>query len=215
MDIRLVLTGTAVAAAIAGTVVGVAVASPGNSSAGSFATSSDGPAKASASASTPVVPATSDPQIVAAAHELGVTPQALLDALPAAKQAAGNSMSDEAAAAAVAARLGVSTSAAQAALSHLFGSDPGPTKTGAAIGPDTNVISHLASSLGVSEAKARQVWDQLNALSDPGHGIDPTSSGYRQLAASLGKTPDQLSALLRQFKESFRPSGPSAAPSAS
>jgi ABC-type transporter Mla subunit MlaD len=147
------------------------------------------------------------------AAQLGVTPDRLLQALGTAKQASvAGSIDGAAAAAAVAADLHVSRSAASHALTELFGASHSGKPSGA---PPDQPISTLASVLGVSRARALQVFDALNRLSRPGHGVDPTSAAFARLAGSLGRTPTQLANALDRWKHELaaaQPSSPSPRP---
>jgi len=204
---RVVASGTAVAAVAAGIVAGVALASP---TAGSTAT--NGPSRPTPAASSSIALTPTDPGIVAAAAQLGVSPQRLLDALPAVKQASAGALSDDAGSAALATQLGVSRSAAQRALTVMFGSASHLDKSGRQLPPDA-VITSLAHALGVSTEQAQQVWDELNRLSRPGHGVDPTSTEFGALASSLGKTPQQLAHALDAWKRGLAATMPTPSPS--
>ena len=209
MTSRAVLGGVAAAAVIAATIGGVAVANPSSAPPSTGATtpgSSKGPGVEAL------------PNLAHAAAELGVSPDRLLHALPAAKLATreGGSISGAAAAAALAAALGVSPARAQRALLTLFGAEvPGTgIKTGTAQPPDS-VIASLASQLHVSAARAGDVFDALSRMSNPGHGVDPTSPAFTALANSLGMSPAQLAQNLEAWKMSLRstmPRSPSPSP---
>ena len=196
MTSRVVIGGIAAAAVIAGTTGAVALASPSNPPT----------PKSTASSSTAV-----DPNVDRVAAQLGVSVDRLLRALPKAKvaAAAGGSMTDDAAARALATDLGVSLAQAQRALRDLVGA-PGPgsgAKSAAPLPPDAG-LSALAARLHVSTARAAQVFDALDRMDNPGHGVDPASPEFAALAHSLGKTPAQFALILREWKESLRATMP-------
>ena len=210
MTSRMMLGGVTAAAIIAGTIGGVAVANPSSAppSTGS-ATQSKGPGSG----------VEADPNVARAAAVLGVTPDQLLRALPAAKIAAADSgsITGSAAAAALASALGVTPARAQQALNILIGPDASidKVKTGQMQQPPESMISALAAQLHVSIARAAAVLDALSRLANPGHGIDPNSQAFAALASSLGETPAQLIANLHAWKQSLRstmPQSPSPSP---
>jgi hypothetical protein len=210
MPSRVVIGGVAAAAVIAGTIGGVAVAHPSTAPAAAPAASTP---KSSAS---PGIEA--DPNVVRVAAQLGVTADRLLQALPKAKLAsmAGGSMSSDAAAAAIAAELGVSPARAQHGLRELFGAAAPVTgaKSGTPRPPDP-AITALAARLHVSTTRAIDVFNALDRMSNPGHGVDPASPAFAALANSLGKTPAQLVQILDGWKTALRstmPKSPSPSP---
>ena len=209
MTTRMMLGGVTAAAIIAGTIGGVAVATPSGAPT---------PAGSAAQSKSPGSGVEADPNVARAAAVLGVTPDQLMRALPAAKMAAADSgsITGSAAAAALAAALGVTPARAQQALNILIGPDAsaGRLKTGTAQPPDSAIIA-LAAQLHVSTARAREVMDALGAMANPGHGIDPASAAFRALASSLGETPAQLIANLQAWKMGLRstmPQSPSPSP---
>jgi hypothetical protein len=226
MTTRVVIGGIAAAAVIAGTTGAVAAAGPSGpakpTTAGTASaakpTATDGSSSAPKPKATASPDITVDPNLTRAAAQLGVSVDRLLQALPKAKlaAAAGGSLTDAAAARAVAGDLGVSPAQAQRALRDLFGAQaPGPgTKSATTLPPD-QALSALASRLHVSTAKAREVLDALSRVANPGHGIDPASPAFAALAHSLGKTPAQLTQILREWKMALRstlPQSPSPQP---
>ena len=203
MTSRVVIGGVAAAAVIAGTTGAVALASP----------SSAPTPKPTASSATAV-----DPNLARIAAQLGVTSDRLLQALPKVKVAAAadGSLTGNAAARALAADLGVSVAQAQRALQEFAGtgSPHSGGKSAAPMPPDAG-LNALAARLHVSAARAAEVLNALGRMANPGHGVDPASPEFAALARSLGKTPDQLAQILRDWKESLRstmPQSPSAQP---
>ncbi|MFL6105943.1 MAG: hypothetical protein ACJ72L_03195 [Marmoricola sp.] len=140
--------------------------------------------------------------IESAAHDLGVTPSELLDALGGAKQAAvaagvpaspGRVVPDiDAAAASLAASLDVSEAAARQAFTQLM-SAPKRVVTGEVVTGD--MVDELATFLHITAAQSQHIWD----AADHG-GLEPTSQEFADLAASIDLTPAQLNERLRAFK---------------
>lgn len=192
MSSRLMIGGIAAAAVIAGTTSAVALAGP----------SSTPSPKPLATPRSDV-----DPNLSRVAAQLGVSVNRLLQALPKAKMAAasGGSLSDDAAARAMAEDLGVTAAQARRALQELSGAAAAPGTKPAAPPSRGEALSALAARLNVSTARAGQVLDALDRMGSPGHGgVDPASPAFAALARSLGKTPAQLTQILGAWKQGLR-----------
>jgi hypothetical protein len=208
MNYRLAAAGSIAACVILGTAGGVAAFAGGTPDPTSSTTGTKKPP--------PGVEASSD--LTDVAHDLGVTEQQLLDALPAAKQASvvrgGPSSPDrvapdvDAAAASLASSLHVAQDAARQAFTKLISNRPKVEQGPPAEAPDARTISSLASYLHTSTAQARHVWDVVSASDN---GADPTSPKFAALADSVGLRAAQLHERLRDFKTSFV-AEPSSAP---
>ena len=159
------------------------------------------------------------------AAQLGVTADRLEAALVAAKMSLGGSsrVTLDAFAAAAAANLGLSVARVKAAVAPLF-LNPGRPRPGDKHGehkkdgkdtkdrkdkkddPRTSpftsdaAAARLAAALGVSRAKAKTTLVAL--VSAPG-GIVPTSKSFRDMAASLGVSAEQLTTALGDLKKSL------------
>jgi hypothetical protein len=212
MNVRHAAVGGIIAAAVIGaTALGVAAADPSSSGAPSGQNDGRG---AAASKSPRLQMNSADPNIQRLAASLGVTQDQVQQAMADVKRASdGVSLSSDQAAAVLAQKLGVSQSRAKQALITLFGDTlpgkVGPSSAGGRVGPDQTTITSLANVLNVSPAKAQQVWDTLNRLSDPGHGVDANSPEYQALASSLNLSPQQFSDKLRSWKERASVASPS------
>jgi hypothetical protein len=191
MSSRLMIGGIAAAAVIAGTTSAVALAGPSS-------TPSPKPLATPRS--------TVDPNLSRVAAQLGISVNRLLQALPRAKMAAasGGSLSDDAAARAMAEDLGVTAAQARRALQELSGAAAAPGTKPAAPPSRGEALSALAARLNVSTARAGQVLDALDRMGSPGHGVDPASPAFAALARSLGKTPAQLTQILGAWKQGLR-----------
>ncbi|MER7251030.1 hypothetical protein [Kribbella sp. NPDC000426] len=158
--------------------------------------------------------AAADADFAAVAAKLGVTTSRLTAALSAAKLslAGRTKVTPQAFVAAVAAELRLPVSRVRAAVEPLLlkpgrprggdeghkgkeGNDPknSPFASNAA-------AARLATDLGVSRAKAKAALITLVSAPD---GITPTSKAFRQIAASLGVSPDRLMNALGRLKQSL------------
>ena len=196
MNHRLLIS-TVAAAVLAGTVGGLAAsgatASPSPSSTGA----PGAPAKTGAVVPTP--PPTVSSHLAEVAARLHVRPDALLQALAAAKLA-GGPVSDPGVAA-FAARLHVSVEQARKALTALFGSTLTPPP-----------VAALATLLHVTPARAADALVQLDRISQPGKGVDPNSTQFARVAAGLGISPQALAHALDHWKQGIAAGQRSAPP---
>jgi hypothetical protein len=200
---------------IVATVVLAALATTGTASAGTSGSDPKPAAKSGAAAkadgkSKP----TADADFARIAAKLGVTTDRLTAALVAAKRslAGRTNVTPQAFVAAVAANLGLPASRVKAAVEPLL-LQPGRPRPGdkepkgKGEGDPKNspfasnaAAAQLAAKLGVSQAKAKAA---LITLVSAPNGITPTSKGFRQVAASLGVSPDRLMTALGELKQSL------------
>lgn len=162
-------------------------------------------------------PATADPDLVAAATALGVTPDALTAAIVAAKQSFANAthtVTSNEFVAAVASRLGLPTARVGQALAPMIaaprqgGDKAGGTDKGATNPADSPFATEaaaqaFATSTGVSVDKARTALAALLRLAGTTGRVDTDSAGFRAIADQLGLTTDQLMTALGQLKASL------------
>jgi hypothetical protein len=165
-----------------------------------------------------------DVDLAKIAAKLGVTTARLDAALVAAKKslAGSTNVTSDAFARAVAARLGLPVSRVKAAIEPLFlnpgrargddkhkndgkGRGDGKGKKGAEDPRKSPFASNasaarLAAALGVSQAKAKAALVTLVSAPD---GIVPTSKAFRDIAHSLGVSPDRLKNALGDLKQSL------------
>jgi hypothetical protein len=200
---------TAVAAAAL-----LAVALAGTASAASGAAPKPGPTNSATAGK----PATADPDLVAAAAALGVTPDTLIAAIVGAKESFVGStgpVTDDDFIAAVADRLGLPVSQVAAAVAPMIAAPGhGADKPGGQ-GKDGNdpanspfatrvAAERFAASTGVSVEAARTALADLLQLAAGRGGLDTGSAGYAAIAHRLGLSTDQLTAALGQLKASFK-----------
>jgi hypothetical protein len=201
---------------IVATVVLAALATTGTASAGTSGSDPKPAAKSGAAAKADgKSKAAADADFAAIAAKLGVTTDRLTAALDAAKRslAGRTKVTPQAFVAAVAANLGLPVSRVKAAVEPLL-LQPGRPRAGDKAEPkgkgegdpkkspfaSNAAAAHLAAKLGVSQAKAKTAL--LTLVSAP-NGITPDSKGFRQVAASLGVSPDRLMTALGELKQSL------------
>lgn len=225
---RLIAAAAAVAL-ITGVAGGAAAATTGTASPSASASSSAPASASSASAPAPKPsptgtgdngkPGDKQAWLVKLAASLHVSVQKLESALIDAKQTVGRlgvGPFDPAVVAVVSHDLGISTDRAAALLKEVFGNPasggPGKggngSKGGNSSGPDQLIINTLAGILHVSDARAKQVLERLEQISEPGHGVSPQDPRFRAIAASLHLTPQQLADALMKMKQTLAASMP-------
>jgi hypothetical protein len=204
---------------IVATVVLAALATTGTASAGTSGSdpkpgAADSGAKAKADGK---AKPTAEADFAAIAAKLGVTTDRLVAALDAAKRSlAGRSkVTAQAFVAAVAANLGLPVSRVAAAVEPMLvqpgrprPGDKAPKAPKGKAGQDPKsqpfasnaAAAQLAAKLGVSRAKAKAAL--ITVVSAP-NGITPTSKAFRQIAASLGVSPDRLMTALGELKRAL------------
>ncbi|WP_427885000.1 hypothetical protein ACQHIV_22740 [Kribbella sp. GL6] len=160
-----------------------------------------------------------DADFAAMAAKLGVTTDRLEAAMVAAKRSLANAqnVTPQAFIAAVATNLGIPASRVKSVLEpmllkpgrddgkHDKGKQDGKGKKGAddpRTSPFTTdaAAARLAASLGCSKAKAKAA---LLKLVSAQRGIEPASKAFRDIAKSLGVSPDRLDNALRDLKQSM------------
>lgn len=149
------------------------------------------------------------------AASLHVSVTKLESALVDAKQTIGRlgvAPTDPAVVAVVSHDLGISTEQATWLLKEVFDNGPTPGKgkggSGGISVPDSVVIHTLAGILHIGDARAAQVLDRLERISQPHSGIPADDPQFRALAASLHITPQQLIDAIRQLKQDIAGSMP-------
>lgn len=208
---------------VAAAVTLVALATTGTASAAT--SGSDPKAGAAKSGAAVKVEGKSKPtknvELAKIAAKLGVTTARLDAALVAAKKSLAGSpnVTSDAFARAVAARLGLPVSRVKAAIEPLF-LNPGRARADDKHGKHRNdgkgkkgaedprkspfasnaAAARLAAALGVSQAKAKAALVTLVSAPD---GIVPTSKAFRDIARSLGVSPDRLMTALGDLKQSL------------
>jgi 2-hydroxychromene-2-carboxylate isomerase len=163
-------------------------------------------------------PATADPDLLAAATTLGVTPDALTAAIVGAKQSFANAthtVSNDDFVAAVAGRLGLPTARVGQALAPMIaapgrGGDKADGKGKDTANPADSPFATeaaaqaFAASTGVSVDRARAALAAVLRLAGTDGGLDTDSAGFRAIADQLGLTTDQLMTALGQLKASLK-----------
>ncbi|MBP2705037.1 hypothetical protein JOL79_14570 [Microbispora sp. RL4-1S] len=161
-----------------------------------------------------------DAELAAIAAKLGVTTDRLTAALMAAKTSLANSagITPDAFAAAVADNLGLPIPQVQDALQPTV-AEPAPAgdNQGKLDGMDKKGVdgpqnspfttdaaaASVAAALGVDQAKAKAALAAVVALGSDSGRVDPTSTAFGDIAASLGVTSDQLNTALSDLKRSL------------
>jgi len=160
----------------------------------------------------PGKPGDKDAKLGKIAASLHVSLQKLEAALIDAKQTSGRlgvAPTDPAVVAVVSHDLGISSAKALTVIKEVFDGDtpPGkgkPGKPGGGHGvPDPQAVHVLAKILHISDARARQVLEQLDKIDQADNGVSPQDPKFKALAASLHLTPQQLMNALIQMKETL------------
>jgi hypothetical protein len=172
--------------AVAGVIAATAIAVPAAALASDASSPSGKPAPSSA-ASKSAGPS----ELSGLAASAGISASRLQAGLVAVKQADGDRAAGIAAFAAAA---GVSTATAQRIVDAVFGGGVDRSLTG----PD--VVSVLATRLGVSTAAAQRALQQIGTLSRQG-GVDPTSPAFAAIAHDLQVSPARLAAAMDNLKQ--------------